>query len=571
MAKVFKKQTTIWKLAGRKVAAGTPGAEKVVIKSGKWYGTVNGRHVPLCRDKQTAERMLRKLEADAALAGVGLADPFAVHKKRPLAEHLDDFEQHLGTNGSVPKHVEGVIGHVRAVVAACNWTTLGDLAAGPAENWLNSQRGERASALPANPQDFQPKDAAAVLGVSTQAVFAAITRLGLPAGTGHGKARRIARETVQSLLEHAARGLGPTTRNYYRRHLKQFGAWLVRDRRMGTNPFGYLEPERTDADQRHRRRAATVDELTQLIDSTRRSLRTFRGLCGADRAMLYMMAFATGFRAAGLASLTPAHFRLDADPPTVTLAARDDKSRKGKVNPLPLVVAADLRLYLASRSPDCPIWSGSWVDDAADMVRGDLAEAGLEGVGRDADGLLFLDFHAIGRHTFLTHIARNAPLHVAQKLAGHSSPVVTARYTHAATDDLRAAVEGLPNVMGDSRSVCTQFARTLCKSGHRESSPDADKGVGGVSDESSEVVAARDVVTPCPPESSPEPSTPGGNRTHNRQLRRLLLYPVELQARLSGLFQPPRVAARDLVEGLLGRHSTEFGSTENSVVRAVPS
>ena len=205
---------------------------------------------------------------------------------------------------------------------------------------------------------------------------------------------------------------------------------------------------------------------------------------------------------------------------------------------------ASRRLWLSK-----PIWSGSWVDDAADMVRADLSEAGLEGVGRDADGLLFLDFHAIGRHTFLTHIARNAPLHVAQKLAGHSSPVVTARYTHAATDDLRAAVEGVPNVMGDSRSVCTQFARTLCKSGHRESSPDADKGVGGVSDALSEDVAGRDVVIPCPQESSAERSTPGGNRTHNRQLRRLLLYPVELQARLSGLFQPPLVAARDLVEG----------------------
>lgn len=122
-----------------------------------------------------------------------------------------------------------------------------------------------------------------------------------------------------------------------------------------------------------------------------------------------------------------------------------------------------------------------------------------------------------------------------------------------------------------NKSVCTQFARALCKPGHQESSPDADKGVGGDSDALSEGVATRDVVIPCPPESSAERSTPGGNRTHNRQLRRLLLYPVELQARLSGLFQPPRVAARDLVEGLLGRHSTEFGSTENSVVRAVPS
>ncbi len=73
-----------------------------------------------------------------------------------------------------------------------------------------------------------------------------------------------------------------------------------------------------------------------------------------------------------------------------------------------------------------------------------------------------------------------------------------------------------------NKSVCTQFARALCKPGHQESSPDADKGVGGDSDALSEGVATRDVVIPCPPESSAERSTPGGNRTHNRQLRRPL-------------------------------------------------
>ncbi|MBY0458909.1 MAG: hypothetical protein K2V38_16345, partial [Gemmataceae bacterium] len=95
MAKVFRKVTTTWKLNGRKVPPHTPGAEKVSIESGKWYGTVNGKHVPLSRDKQAAQQMLKKLESDAALASVGLADPFAGHRSRPLAEHLDDYAGHL--------------------------------------------------------------------------------------------------------------------------------------------------------------------------------------------------------------------------------------------------------------------------------------------------------------------------------------------------------------------------------------------------------------------------------------------------------------------------------------------
>src|SRR5262245_38461074 len=56
-AKPFKKQTTAWKLGGKKVPPRTPGAEKVTTESGKWYGTVNGKHVPLCRDRQAAQRM----------------------------------------------------------------------------------------------------------------------------------------------------------------------------------------------------------------------------------------------------------------------------------------------------------------------------------------------------------------------------------------------------------------------------------------------------------------------------------------------------------------------------------
>src|SRR5262249_2990128 len=42
-----------------------------------------------------------------------------------------------------------------------------------------------------------------------------------------------------------------------------------------------------------------------------------------------------GFRASGLASLTPESFDLEAEPPTVTLAARSNKNRKLKVQPTP--------------------------------------------------------------------------------------------------------------------------------------------------------------------------------------------------------------------------------------------
>jgi hypothetical protein len=51
MAELHKKQTTIWRLDGKKVKPGTPGAIKVTMESRKWYGTVNGEATPLSADK----------------------------------------------------------------------------------------------------------------------------------------------------------------------------------------------------------------------------------------------------------------------------------------------------------------------------------------------------------------------------------------------------------------------------------------------------------------------------------------------------------------------------------------
>lgn len=44
------------------------------------------------------------------------------------------------------------------------------------------------------------------------------------------------------------------------------------------------------------------------------------------------------------------------------------------------------------------------------------------------------------RHTFLSHLARIAPLQVVQRVAGHSSTRTTERYVHALEDDVRHAM-----------------------------------------------------------------------------------------------------------------------------------
>jgi Phage integrase family len=59
------------------------------------------------------------------------------------------------------------------------------------------------------------------------------------------------------------------------------------------------------------------------------------------------------------------------------------------------------------------------------------------------------DFHAL-RHTFITNLGRHGvPLVAAQKLARHSTPVLTAaRYTHIDLADQSREVQKLPRLLG---------------------------------------------------------------------------------------------------------------------------
>ena len=87
----------------------------------------------------------------------------------------------------------------------------------------------------------------------------------------------------------------------------------------------------------------------------------------------------------------------------MTLPVRHDKSRKGKVQPLPADVANLLRTYLVSKPAGKPVWPGTWSVDgrAAEMLRIDLEAAGIPYEVEGPNGPLYADFHAL-RHTYLT-------------------------------------------------------------------------------------------------------------------------------------------------------------------------
>ena len=123
-----------------------------------------------------------------------------------------------------------------------------------------------------------------------------------------------------------AKGCGPETVNHYVRAVRGFFRWLVKAKRLGSNPLETLSLVNAAVDLRRIRRELTAVELGRLFVAARDSERAYRGLVGRDRYFLYLTAAGTGFRANALANLTPADFDLG-DAPAATLAARFAKNR----------------------------------------------------------------------------------------------------------------------------------------------------------------------------------------------------------------------------------------------------
>lgn len=251
--------------------------------------------------------------------------------------------------------------------------------------------------------------------------------------------------SASSVSEHLAelrksKKLTKRTSNYYLGAFKSFCNWMVKDRRAAFNPVVHLTALNTEGENSRPRRVISAKQFSDVIEAARK----YKGRVlppGPDRAALYMVAAFTGFRAKELRNLRPIDFDMDAG--SVTCRAGYSKRRRQDTQPLRADLVDFLKGYLKGRKPTEAIWGGMWYRKAATMLQHDLEAA--EVPYKDERGEFF-DFHAI-RHSYITHLHRGGTYgKVLQSLARHSTPTLTARYTHVDVSDVQAALEGLPAI-----------------------------------------------------------------------------------------------------------------------------
>jgi len=363
-----------------------------MVESKDWYGrlTVGGRRrwVPLTLDKRESERMLRALAVEADRAARGLVDPFEKHLRRPLSEHVADFETHLRAEDA-DHYVSRRMSNLRKVVKACGFATAADLDRARVEVFLKRLKDKGNSAA---------------------------------------------------------------TRNGYSGAAKQFSRWLMEERRTPDHRLVGLKSANVTTDRWRERRAATPDELVRLIETARtgpdclgvageeRALlyrfNVSAGLRGTELDALTWTDFDFGPDDPTVTITNRKGDRVDVHPIRSDVAADMQAWMERRGDP---PTAKVWNIPKRSRS------SGHRL---ANLVKFDLKRAGIP--YQDADGK-YLDFYAT-RHTYVTWVVdTGAHPREAQRLARHRSIDVTMNtYCKPNIARERAAINGLPKLDGPS-------------------------------------------------------------------------------------------------------------------------
>ncbi|MHC4569985.1 MAG: hypothetical protein ACYTE3_30045, partial [Planctomycetota bacterium] len=204
MASVFKRKRKVKLANGR----------TVVRQSAKWhikYVDADGieRRVVAYKDKTASQQLAARLEKEAELAKEGVVDRHKEHRRKPLIEHLEDFQRALLAKGNTEKHARQVVSRSKRIVQGCKFVYWPDIQASKAQQFL---------------ADLQ-------------------------------KSGRISVRTF----------------NHYLKAVQEFANWMVQDDRANESPLKHLKCRTVQkvVDEEHPRRALEVDELRRLLEVTK--------------------------------------------------------------------------------------------------------------------------------------------------------------------------------------------------------------------------------------------------------------------------------------------------------------
>ena len=404
MATVFKRKYT-------KVVGG----KRVKKVSQKWHTKLRDsegivRTTPLFRDKTASQQRAAQLQKEIELARAGVVDRYKKHRKRPLAEHLEDFEQSLLARGVTGKHVKLVRSRVERVFAECKVIFWNDIQASAIQKTISALRKY-------------------VKTVEIQEI--------------NGK--KVKKSKLKDIGDISAQ-----TYNFYLKAVKQFCRWMVQDQRASESPVQHLQTINVRADRRHDRRPFELDEIRRLLEATAAAPWRY-GMSGYERALLYRLTVETGLRRDELSNLKKPSF--DFEKYTVTVKAAYSKNRREAILPLRKDTAAELKAYVAGKRPDEAVFNVP--EKTSDMLQADLAETEvrdhegkviIEAIPYVDDAGRYADFHALRVSTASLLAASGTHPKVAQSIMRHSTIDLTmTRYTHTYRGQESEAVEELPD------------------------------------------------------------------------------------------------------------------------------